>query len=151
MEKLRLQRMKVGDTYVSPSRMVSRTDVETFCNVTGMKAPLFLSDDYVKSDEESKKFGLKGSILPGQLTYAVFFACLGSEGLVDDVIMQLGANDLRWPAPAYPYDSLRAEVEVIGNRTTKAGNIVVDYKWQVKNQNDVVVMEATNTCMFRNK
>jgi len=44
MGDLRIQNMKVGDKFVSPSRVVMATDIETFCNISGMLHPLFLSD-----------------------------------------------------------------------------------------------------------
>ena len=98
MGALRIQKMKVGDKYVSSSRMVSRTEVETFCSVTGMGSPLFLSDEYVKSDEDKQKMGLKGSLVPGQLSYAIMLGNLGRDQILADVIAQLGANNIRWPA-----------------------------------------------------
>jgi acyl dehydratase len=59
---------------------------------------------------------------------------------------------VKWPAPAYPYDMLRIEIEITGNRTTKTGDaVIVDYRWEVKNQNDAVVIEGNNTCMFKKK
>lgn len=152
MGQLRMQNMKVGDKYVTPARIVTRTDVETFCSITGMMHSLFLSDDYVKSDEASQKLGLRGSVVPGQLSYAIMLGNLVRDQIIDDVIVQLGANNVRWPAPAYPYDMLRTEIEITGSRTTKAGDsVIVDYIWQVKNQNDAVVIEGNNTCMFKKK
>lgn len=152
MGQLRIQNMKVGDKYVTPARMVTKTDVETFCSITGMLHSLFLSDDYVKSDEASQKLGLRGSVVPGQLSYAIMLGNLARDQIIDDVIVQLGANNVRWPAAAYPYDMLRTEIEITGSRTTKAGDsVIVDYRWQVKNQNDAVVIEGDNTCMFKKK
>lgn len=153
MGELRIQNMKVGEKYVSSTRkMVTKTDVETFCTISGMLEPLFLSDDFVKSDERWKKMGLKGAVVPGQLTYAIMLGNLASDGLLKDVIVQLGGNNIRWPAACYQYDILRTEGEITGSRTTKAGDsVIVDYHWQLKNQNDVVVIEGDNTCMFRKK
>ena len=152
MGQLRIQNMKVGDKYVTPARIITKTDVETFCSITGMMHPLFLSDDYIKSDEASQKIGLQASVVPGQLSYAIMLGNLLRDQIIDDVIVQLGSNNVKWPAPAYPYDMLRTEIEITGNRTTKTGDAaIVDYKWEVKNQNDVVVIDGNNTCMFRKK
>lgn len=151
MSELRIQRMKVGDKYISPARMVTKTDIETFGTLTGMLHPLFLSDAAVKSDGAWQKVGLKGSVVQGQLSYAIALGNLFREQIIDNVIVQLGATNLRWPAPCFPYDILRTEIEIKGRRTTKDGDrVVVDYKWQLKNQRDEVVAEADNTCMFRN-
>jgi len=144
--------MKVGDRYVSTERMVTKTEVEIFCSVTDMRHPLFLSDDYIKSDEASQKIGLKGSVVPGQLSYSIMLGNLMRDGLLDDVVVQLGANDVRWPAPAYPYDRFGTEIEITGNKTTKSGDrIIVDYRWQLKNQRQDIVIEGNNTCMFKKK
>jgi len=152
MGQLRIQKMKVGDKYVSSAKLVTKTDKEIFCSVSGMMHSLFLSDDYVKSDEASQKIGLQASVVPGQLSYAIMLGNLVRDRILDDVIVQLGSNNVRWPAPAYAYDMLRTEIEITGNRITKAGDsVIVDYIWQVKNQNDAVVIEGINTCMFRNK
>ena len=55
MTEKRIQNMEVGDRFVTPARMVTRTDVETFCSISGMTHPLFFSDKYVKADEERGK------------------------------------------------------------------------------------------------
>lgn len=146
MTELRIQNMKVGDKFVTPARMVTKTDVETFCSLTGMMHPLFLSDKYVKTDEEREKVvKLESALIPGQLSFAIFMGNMLTSHILDDVIVQLGTNNMRWPAPAYHYDMLRTEIEITGNKTTKAGSIIADFDWWVKNQNDAVVCEGHNT------
>ena len=146
MTELRIQNMKVGDRFVTPPRIVTKTDVETFCSLTGMMHPLFLSDEYVRADEErGKVVKLESALIPGQLSFAIFMGTMLTSHVLDDVIVQLGTNNMRWPAPAYHYDMLRTEIEIIGNKTTKTGSIIVDFDWWVKNQNDVVVCEGHNT------
>jgi len=151
MGSLRIQHMKVGDKYVSSSRCVTRTEIETFCAVTGMKHPVFASNEWIKESEEHQKLGLKGSVAPGQFTMAVFLANLITDGLLDDVILQLGTTNVKYMAPVYPYDMLRTEIEITGSRVTKTGTqVIIDYKWAVKNQHDVTVEQGENTCMFKN-
>jgi len=146
MAELRIQRMKVGDKFVTPARMVTKADIENFCSISGMKFPLFLSDEYVRADEERQKIvKLAGAIIPGQLSYSVFMGNLVDSHLLDDVIVQLATTNLRWPAPAYPDDMLKTEIEIIGNKTTKSGSIIVDFDWWLKNQNDTVVCDGHNT------
>jgi len=146
MTDLRIQKMNIGDKFTTPPRMVTKTDVETFCSLSGIKDPLFLSDEYVKSDEERQQVvKLEGALIPGQLSFAVFMGNLANSHILDDVIVQLGTTNLRWPAPAYHYDMLRTEIEITGKRTTKSGSIIVDFDWWLKNQNDIVVCEGHNT------
>lgn len=151
MEDLRIQHMKVGDRFVTPARMVTRTEIENFCAATGMKLPVFASDEWVKSSKEHQALGLKGSIAPGQFAMAIFLGNLIGAGLLDDVIVQLGTDKVKYLAPVYPYDMLRTEIEITGSRVSKSGTqVIVDYKWAVKNQNDVIVEQGENTCMFKN-
>lgn len=151
MGNLRIQHMKVGDKYVTSSRIVTRTEIENFCAATGMKLPVFASDEWVKASPEHKAMGVKGSVAPGQFIMAIFLGNLITDGILDDVIFQLGTDKVKYLAPVYPYDTLRTEIEITGNRVSKSGTqVIVDYKWAVKNQNDVIVEQGENTCMFKN-
>jgi len=151
MGNLRIQHLKVGDKYVSSSRIVTRTEIENFCAATGMKLPVFASDEWVKASPEHQALGVKGSVAPGQFAMAIFLGNLITDGLLDDVILQLGTDKVKYLAPVYPYDTLRTEIEITGNRVSKSGTqVIVDYKWAVKNQNDVIVEQGENTCMFKN-
>ena len=151
MGNLRSQHMKVGDKYVTSSRIVTRTEIENFCAATGMKLPIFASDEWVKASPEHQALGVKGSVAPGQFAMAIFLGNLITDGLLGDVIVQLGTDKVKYLAPVYPYDTLRTEIEITGNRVSKSGTqVIVDYKWAVKNQNDVIVEQGENTCMFKN-
>ena len=151
MAPLRIQHMKVGEKYVTTSRIVTRTEIESFCAVTGMKLPIFASDEWVKASPEHQAMGVKGSVAPGQFAMAIFLGNLITDGLLDDVVFQLGTDKVKYLAPVYPYDTLRTEIEITGNRLDKSGTkVVVDYKWAVKNQHDAVVEQGENTCMFKN-
>lgn len=151
MGNLRIQHMKVGDKYVTSSRIVTRTEIENFCAATGMKLPVFASDEWVKASPEHQALGVKGSVAPGQFAMAIFLGNLITDGLLDDVIVQLATDKVKYLAPVYPYDTLRTEIEITGNRVSKSGTqVIVDYKWAVKNQNDVIVEQGENTCMFKN-
>ena len=150
MGNLRIQHMKVGDKYVTSSRIVTRTEIENFCAATGMKLPVFASDEWVKASPEHQALGVKGSVAPGQFAMAIFLGNLITDGLLDDVIVQLGTDKVKYLAPVYPYDTLRTEIEITGNRVSKSGTqVIVDYKWAVKNQNGVIVEQGENTCMFK--
>lgn len=143
--------MKVGDKFVSSSRIITRTEIDNFCAATGMKLPVFASDEWIKASPEHQSMGIKGSVAPGQFAMAIFLGNLITDGLLDDVIFQLGTDKVKYLAPVYPYDTLRTEIEITGNRVSKSGTqVIVDYKWAVKNQHAVVVEQGENTCMFKN-
>ena len=148
----RIQNMKVGDKFATQPRMITATDIETFCSISGMMAPGFLSDAYIKRDKYYQETGLKSRVVPGWLQASFSSGNLILSALLSDGIFQLGANNVNSIAPAYPYDELKTEIEIMSRKVTKDGErVVIVYKWQVKNQNDVVTAKGENTCMFKNK
>ncbi len=152
MRDLRIQHMKVGDNYISSARIVTRTEIENFCSATGMKLPVFASNEWVKASPEHQALGIKSCVAPGQFAQAIFLGNLITDGLLDDVIVQLKTDNVKYLAPVYAYDMLRTEIEITGNRVSKSGTqVIIDYNWAVKNQHDIVVEQGVNTCMFKNK
>jgi len=146
MSDLRIQQMEIGDKFVTPPIMVTKTDIDNFCAISNMRFPLFLSDQYAVNDEEINQLvKLKGAIVPGQLSFAIFMGNLVNSRLLDDVVFQLGTDGLKWPAPAYPFDELRTEIEIKNKKPTKAGTVIVEFDWWLKNQDNVVVCQGHNT------
>jgi len=146
MTDLRIQQMEIGDKFATPSRIVTKTDIDSFCAISNMRFPLFLSDQHALDDEEINQLvKLKGAIVPGQLSFAIFMGNLVNSHILDDVVFQLGTDGLKWPAPAYPFDELRTEIEVKNKKPTKVGTIIIEFDWWLKNQDDVVVCQGHNT------
>ena len=151
MTEQRIQRLNIGDKIVTPPRVITKSDIETFCAITGMVSPLFSSDAYVKSSKVHQEIGLKGAMAPGQLVMGIMMGNVVLTGAISDVIVQLATNNVKYTAPVYAYDLLRTEAEIMGKRVTKAGDrVIIDWKWEVKNQDNVTVIQGDNTCMFQN-
>ncbi|MCK4243159.1 MAG: MaoC family dehydratase N-terminal domain-containing protein [Dehalococcoidia bacterium] len=150
MVDMRIQNMKVGEKFSTTPRVVTATDIETFCTLSGMVHPVFMSDSYVRSDTCSQAIGLTGRVAPGQLLLSIMMGSLMDSGILNDVVVQLGINNVKFTTPCYPYDMGHAEIEITGNRETKSGDrIIVDYKWQLVKQDGNPVVVGENTCMFK--
>jgi len=134
----RLAERDIGEKFVgSGTRLVTPTELDMFCNITGMRGDAFLSDDFARS------LGMKSRVLPGAMSMAILFSLL--EDFLQGAIFT-GLNNLRLLAPVYPNDRLRAEVEVLGKRETSKGDrVFVTYAWTLKNQDDVTVAQGENT------
>ena len=127
MESIRIQKMKVGEKFSTTPRVVTATDIETFCTLSGMVHPVFMSDSYVQNDSYSQAIGLTGRVAPGQLLLGIMMGSLVDSGILNDVTVQLGSNNVRLTTPCYAYDILRTEIEITGNREAKSGDrIIVD-------------------------
>ena len=128
----------VGEKYVSDeTRLITPTELDIFCNVTGMRGDAFLSD------EAARSLGMKSRLLPGAMSLAILFSLLGK--FLGGAVFT-GLNNLRLLSPVYPYDKLSAEAEVIGTKATSKGDrVFVTYIWTLKNQDDVTVAQGENT------
>ena len=128
----------VGEKYVSDeTRLITPTELDIFCNVTGMRGDAFLSD------EAARSLGMKSRLLPGAMSLAILFSLLGK--FLGGAVFT-GLNNLRLLSPVYPYDKLSAEAEVIGTKETSKGDrVFVTYIWTLKNQDDVTVAQGENT------
>ena len=138
MAEKRLADRVIGEKYVSDeTRLITPTELDMFCNITGMRGDAFLSD------EAARSLGMKSRLLPGAMSLAILFSLLGK--FLGGAVFT-GLNNLRLLSPVYPYDKLGAEAEVIGKKETSKGDrVFVTYSWTLKNQDDVPVAQGENT------
>ena len=128
----------IGEKYVgSATRLVTATELDMFCDITGMRGDVFLND------EAAKSMGMRSRVLPGAMSLAILFSLLG-EFLGPAIFT--GLNNMRLLAPVCPYDRLGAEAEVLGKKETSKGDrVFVTYLWTLKNQDAVTVAQGENT------
>ncbi len=135
---------EVGYKYTTGTRFITATELDMFCDISGMRAEMFLSDDAAKA------FGARGRFVPGAFLLGIVFGLLGETGLVDSGVF-LGTNNTRFNIPVCPYDKLRLEGELLSRRATSKGDrVIVTYSWLMKNQDDEAVAQGENTCIFPN-
>ena len=134
----RLSEREVGEKFVgTQSRLITPTELDIFCDITGMRGDAFLND------EAARSMGMKSRVLPGAMSFAILFSVIG-EFLGPAIFT--GLNNMRLLAPVFPYDRLRAETEVIAKKVTSKGDrAFVTYTWTLKNQDDVIVAQGDNT------
>ena len=60
-----------------------------------------------------------------------------------------GLDKLEWTHPVRPGDVLRLQVDVLESRISKSGTTgVVNWRWEMKNQSDVVVLRIIAISLF---
>ena len=134
-----LQDMEIGDRFVTKSRVITRTDLELYAVSTGDTHPMFLSEEHAQAA------GWKTQIVPGLLAYSIAVGLMIQSGFIADVIAYMGTDKMKFLAPVYPYDTIRAETEVLAKKQTKTGNWIGSYKWVIRNQNNEATAEGENT------
>ena len=141
-EGKRIQYLEVGDRFVTRWSPMSEGLIDSFLRLIGVDHPLFFNDEYAKS------LGFKSRASTGILTFAYMMGLLGRSGLLRDGIY-LGTDKCIHKVPVYPKDMIRGEIELLSKRvTSKEDRIIVNYSWQVRNQDDQIVSTGINTCMF---
>ena len=69
-EKLMADR-NVGDEFRGGSRVITGTELDMFCTISGMRLDAFLND------EAARSLGFKARVVPGPFVFAVVFGLLG--------------------------------------------------------------------------
>lgn len=125
--------LKIGDK-ASFEKTITETDVCLFAGVTGDMNPIHIND------EAGKASMFKRRIAHGVLTAGLISTVLGTQ-LPGTGTLYLGQN-LKFKAPVYIGDTVKAEVEVSEIRTEK--NIVILKTICTKSTGEVVIEgEAT--------
>jgi len=134
-----IQKMDVGDRFVTKPRVITKTDLELYAISTGDIHPMFLSE------EAAQARGWKTQLVPGLLTFSIAVGLLIQAGYIKDVMAFMGTDKVRFNAPVYPYDTIRVETAVLSKKQTSKGNWICSYSWVVRNQNDEAVAQGENT------
>ncbi|UCF94024.1 MAG: MaoC family dehydratase N-terminal domain-containing protein [Desulfobacterales bacterium] len=136
--QVHIQNMAVGETFVTKSRVVTRTELELYASINGDTLPVFLSE------EASRKAGWDGHLVPGLLTFSLAVGLLIQSGFISQVVAFLGCDQVKFLKPVYAYDEIHVAAEVLSKKTTEKGKSVCTYKWHVINQRDELVAEGVN-------
>jgi acyl dehydratase len=136
-----------GQTFTSPARTVTETDLVNFAMLSGDWNPIHTDEEFAKSTYYGKRvvhglFGL--SMMTGLLDRTGLFA--GS------LIAALGIRDWNYKAPVFVGDTLHFEMEIASKRLTSKGDRgIVDRQFRLINQREEVVQEGHIGMMIRLK
>ena len=136
MEKvLSFGSIEVGQTWESPSRVVSESDVVSFANLTGDFDPLHMDPEFARNTP------FKQPIVHGLLGLSLV-AGLGSHSPSVHTAAFMGVSDWKFLRPLYFGDTVYVRTEVIEKRPHGRRRGLVSWKRQLLNQHDQVVQEG---------
>ena len=148
MPGLYFEDFSVGQTFDHAiRRTVSQSDNVLFSTMTHNPAALHLDADYMKDTE----FGQP--IINSCLTFGLMVGISVNDTTLGTAVANLGMNDVRFPAPLFPGDTLRVETEVLEKRESKSrpDNGIVMFAHRAFNQDDVLVGECTRAALMLRK
>jgi acyl dehydratase len=123
----------VGSRLVSSYQMISKEEIIEFARRYDPQ-PFHL-------DTGATENLLGGLSASGWQTAAISMRLFIDTMQVEGGIIGRAIDELRWPAPVHPGDSLRVEIEILEARLSqsKPGYGLIRYRCLTKNQNDKVV------------
>jgi 3-hydroxybutyryl-CoA dehydratase len=131
----------LGDRFVTPSRVISERDVQTFAELTGDHNPLHLDVDFARQS----RFGDR--IVHGMLTLSV------TGGLRhplngDRLVCLYGIDHIRMVRPVRIDDAVRVEGEVKSLTPKDAGGVVT-FAEEIINQKNERVALFERSALYR--
>ena len=123
----------VGSRFVSAYQVISKEEIIEFARRYDPQ-PFHL-------DTGATENLLAGLSASGWQTAAISMRLFIDTMQVEGGIIGRAIDELRWPAPVHPGDSLRVEIEILEARLSqsKPGYGLIRYRCLTKNQNDKVV------------
>ncbi len=127
-------------------RTITEADNVWFSALTHNPAPLHLDAEYMKNSE----FGRP--IVNSCLTLAFMVGISIGDTTVGTTVANLGWDEVRFPKPLFPGDTIHIETEVLEVRDSKSrpDNGIVIFAHRAFNQDDELVGECKRSAlMFR--
>ncbi|GAY17603.1 MaoC family dehydratase [Mycobacterium sp. shizuoka-1] len=128
-------------------RTVTETDNVLFTTMTMNPAPLHLDADYAASTE----FGRP--LVNSMFTVALVVGLSVPELTLGTIVAQLGLDNVSFPKPVFPGDTVRVETEVVAARPSRsrpdAGLVVFEHR--AYNQRDELVCRARRTGLMHRR
>ena len=145
MPGLYFEEFSVGQIFDhSIRRTVTETDNVLVTTLTHNPAALHLDVEYMKNTE----FGRP--IVNSCLTLGLMVGISVNDTTHGTTVANLGWDEVRFPQPVYPGDTLRIETEVLEVRASKSrpDNGIVIFAHRAFNQNDVLVAHCKRSALM---
>jgi acyl dehydratase len=104
--------------------------------------------------EAARRGPFKGLIASGWHTAALVMRLIAeAKPLGDAEVLGLGLDELRWPTPVRPGDTIQSEMEIVSKRTSqsKPDYGIVKFRVTTRNQRGEVVMLHSPACWVRRR
>ncbi|MBT8338778.1 MAG: dehydratase [Desulfatitalea sp.] len=138
MEKEYFEDYRVGETFVSPARTVTESDIHAYAALTGDWHPLHTDVQYA----QNSNFGER--IAHGMLTLSIGLALPFRLGLhvitPKSFIAFYGMESVKFTAPCTIGDTIRTQVEVVELIEKDEARGIVVYEYKTMNQKEETVV-----------
>lgn len=125
-------------------RTITEADNVWFSALTHNPAPLHLDAEYMKGTEFGKP------IVNSTLTLAFMIGISIGDTTVGTTVANLGMDEVRFPKPLFPGDTIHIQTEVLEVRESKSrpDNGIVIFAHRAFNQHDQLVGECKRSALM---
>jgi acyl dehydratase len=136
-----------GQTFTSPARTVTETDLVSFAMLSGDWNPIHTNQEFAQETYYGKR------VVHGVFGISMMTGLLDRTGLFDgSAIAMLGIKDWTFKGPIFVGDTIHFEMEIVSKRlTSKEDRGIVDRKFKLINQRGETVQEGNIAIMLRLK
>ena len=148
MPGLYFEEFSVGQIFDHPiRRTVTETDNVLITTLTHNPAALHLDAEYMKGTEFGKP------IVNSCLTLGLMVGISVNDTTHGTTVANLGWDEVRFPQPVFPGDTLRIETEVLEVRESKSrpDNGIVIFAHRAFNQSDALVAHCKRSALMLKK
>ena len=149
MPGLYFEEFRVGQVFQHPiRRTVTETDNLIFSTMTHNPAALHLDEEYCKNESE---FGKR--VVNSCFTLGLMVGISVGETTLGTTVANLGWDEVRFPKPVFPGDTLRIESEVLELRESKSRpqNGIVVFAHRAFNQKGELVGTCKRSALMLRK
>ncbi|GAA5233587.1 MaoC family dehydratase [Verticiella sediminum] len=149
MPGLYFDEFEVGQVIThSVRRTVTEMDNVLFSALTHNPAPLHIDEDYCQKHSE---FGRR--IVNSAFTLGLVIGVSVQDTTLGTTVGNLGFEEVRFPAPVFHGDTVRAETEVVSVRESRSRpqNGIVVFEHRGYNQDDVLIATIRRSALMRKK
>jgi acyl dehydratase len=141
------EEFEIGDTFVTPRRTITETDLIQFAGMSGDYNPIHTDHVYAADSPYGQP------VVYGLLVLSIVTGLTARLGIFDGtIIAMLGIDNWKFAGPVFVGDTIHVRMTIISKRETSRpdrGILVRDY--EVLNQRDEVVQTGSMTLMIRRK
>src|SRR6201989_2556463 len=129
-------------------RTVTQMDNMLFSNMTLNPQPLHIDRHFCETETEWGQ-----PLMNSLFTLGLMIGISVNDLTVGTTIANLGMTDVRFPAPLFEGDTVRAETEVISVRTSKSRSNagLVEFRHRAFKQDGTLVAECRRTAFMRRR
>ncbi|CAI8871633.1 Acyl dehydratase [Brevibacillus sp. IT-7CA2] len=146
-EPLYFEDFEVGESFLSPARTITETDVVNFAGLSGDYNALHVDEEYAKDTIFGER--IAHGLLGLTVSSGLFTRTELNRRMSSTMIALLGINSWRFLRPLKFGDTIHLDIEIIGKEeTSKPDRGIVYFKRKVVNQRGEVVQEGTTPMMI---